>query len=54
MKLGRVPKLDIRNTATAKKKKKKKNDDNVMSKNCDVTGIFLIYGQLGAIQKLGS
>ena len=25
-----------------------------MSKNCDVTGIFLIYGQLGAIQKPGS
>ena len=52
MKLGRVPKLDIRNTATTKKKKKK--DDNVMSQNCDVTGIFLIYGQLGAIQKPGS
>ena len=48
MELG---KLEKRNKATSKKKKKKKKGDDVMSANCDVTVIFLIYGQFGAIQK---
>ena len=29
----------------------KKFDDDIMSANCDVIVIFLIYGQSGAIQK---
>ena len=44
MKLGPVTKLDKRN-----KTSKKKKDDDVMSANCDVIVIFLIYGQSGAI-----
>ena len=45
MKLGPVTKLDKR------KKNVKKIDDEVMSKNCDIIVIFLIYGQFGAISK---
>ena len=50
MKLGPVTKIDKRNKATSKKKKKK-NDDDIMPANCDVSVIFQIYGQFGAIQK---
>ena len=39
MKLGPVTKLDNRNNTTSKQ-----FDDDVMSKNCDVITIFLIYG----------
>ena len=46
MKLGPVTKLDKSNKTS---KKKKKFDDDVMSTNCDVIVIFLIYGQSGAI-----
>ena len=45
MKLGPVTKLDKRNKETLKK-----IDDDVISANCDVIVIFLIYGQFGAIQ----
>ena len=45
MKLGSVTKLDNRNKTTSK------NDYNVMSENCDVNGIFPIYGRSGAILK---
>ena len=45
MKLGPVTKHDKRN------KKRQKNDDSVMSENCDVIAIFLIYGKSGAIRK---
>ena len=47
MKLGPVAKFDKRNKTTSKK-----IDDDVMSENCDVILIFLIYRQFGAIQKL--
>ena len=46
MKLGPVTKLDKRN-----KTRSKKFDDDVISKNCDVIVIFLIYGQFAAIWK---
>ena len=46
MKLGPVTKLDKRT-----KKQSKKFIDDVMSTNCDVIVIFLIYTQFGAIQK---
>ena len=46
MKLGPVSKLDERNKTASKK-----FDDNVMSANCDVTVIFPIYDQFGAISK---
>ena len=46
MKLGSVTKIDKRNKTTSKK-----IDDDVMLENFDVTVIFLIYGQLGAIRK---
>ena len=49
MKLGPVTKLDKRNKTTSKN-----FDDDVMSENCDVTAIFQIYGQFGAIWKLDS
>ena len=49
MKPGPVTKLDKRN-----KKPSKNFDDDVMSTNCDVIVIFLIYGQFGAIWKLDS
>ena len=45
MKLGPVTKLEKRDTATSK------NDDEVMSANCDVIVIFLIYVQFGGIRK---
>ena len=52
MKIGPVTKLDKKNKTTSKKKKKKKeNDDDFMSKNCDITAIFPIHGQFGAICK---
>ena len=46
MKRGLVTKIDKRNKMTSKK-----FDDDVMSANCDVIIIFLIYGQFGATQK---
>ena len=49
MKHGPVTKLDKRNNKTSKKL-----DDDVMSENCDVIVIFLIYGQFGAIWKSDS
>ena len=52
MKLGPVTKIDKRNTETAKKKKK--IDYGAMSANSDVTVIFLIYGQFGAIRSANS
>ena len=46
MKLRTETKLD------KKKKETSKNiDDDVMPVNCDVTVIFTIYGQFGAIRK---
>ena len=44
MKLGPVPKIDKRNTATS-------IDDDILSENCDVIIIYSIYGQFGAIRK---
>ena len=41
-----LTKIDKRNKTTSKK-----IDDDVMLENFDVTVIFLIYGQLGAIRK---
>ena len=49
MKLEPVTKLNKRNKAMPKKL-----DDDVMSSNCDIIVIFLIYGQFGAIRKLNS
>ena len=46
MKLGPVTKLDKRNKTTSKE-----FDDDFMSANYDVTVIFPIYGQFGAIRK---
>ena len=45
MKLEPVTKLYKRNKTTLKK-----FDDDVMSASCDITVIFLIYGQFGAIR----
>ena len=45
MKLGAVTKPDKRN------KQLQKSGDDVMSVNCDVIVIFLVYGQFGAFQK---
>ena len=44
MKLQPVPKLNKRNKAMPKKL-----GDDVMSSNCDIIVIFVIYGQFGAI-----
>ena len=44
MKLGPVNKLDKRN-----KTKSKKFDEDVLSENSDVSAIFPIYRQFGAI-----
>ena len=49
MKLGPVTKIDKRNKTTLKK-----YDDDIMLENCNVTMIFPIYGQFGAIQKPNS
>ena len=49
MKLGPVTKLDKGNKTMSKK-----FDDDVMSANCDIIVIFLIYGQFGAIRKQDS
>ena len=46
MKLGPVLKLDKKNKTMSKK-----FGDDVMSANCDVIGIFPIYGQFRAIQR---
>ena len=46
MKLGTVTKFDNGNKTTSIK-----FDNDVISGNCDVIVIFLIYGQFGAIQK---
>ena len=46
MKLGPATKLGKRNKTISKKR-----DDDVMSENCDVIVIFLIYGQFGSILK---
>ena len=48
MRLGPVTKLDRRNKTTSKK-----SDNNIMSVNCGVIVIFLIYSQFGAIRKSG-
>ena len=45
MKLGPVTKPDKRNKTTSTKKM----DDDVMSENCDVTVIFRIFSQFGAV-----
>ena len=45
MKPGPVTKLHKRNKRTSKK-----FENDVMSENCDVIVIFLIYGQFGAIR----
>ena len=44
MKLGPVTKIDKRHKTTSKK-----INDDVMSENCKVIVIFLIYGQFGAV-----
>ena len=49
MKFGPVTKID-----KGKKTTLKKFDDDVMSENCDVNAILLIYGQFGAIRNLDS
>ena len=46
MQLESATKIDKRNTTTLKK-----FVDDMMSENCDVTVIFLIYCQFGAIRK---
>ena len=46
MKLGLTTKIDKRNKTTSKK-----IDDNVMSANCKIINIFLIYGQFGAMRQ---
>ena len=46
MKPETVTKLNKRNKIMLKK-----NGDDVMSANCDVIVIFMIYGKLGAISK---
>ena len=46
MKLGPVTKFEKRNKILSTK-----FDNDIMSTNCDVTVIFLIYGQFGAIWK---
>ena len=45
-KFGPVTKTDKRNKTAPKQ-----FDDDVMSENCDVTVLFPIYGQFGAIRK---
>ena len=47
MKLGPVTKLDNKGN----KSTPQKFESDVMSENCDVIVIFLIYGQFGAIWK---
>ena len=49
MKLGPVSKRDKKSNTMSKDV-----GDDVISKNYDVTVIFLLYGQSGAIQKLDS
>ena len=46
VKLGPVTKLDKKNKTMSKK-----FDNDIMSKNCDVSVIFPIHSQFGAIQK---
>ena len=46
MKLGPVTKINKRNKTTPKK-----FGNDVMSEKCDITVIFPIYGQFGAMQK---
>ena len=46
---GPVTRLDKRSKTMSKK-----FDNDIMSENCDITIIFPIYGQVGAIQKLDS
>ena len=48
MKLGPVTKLDKRNRTS------KEIDHDFMSKNCDITTIFPIYDQFGAMRKPNS
>ena len=48
MRLEPVTKLDRRNKTTSKK-----SDNNIMSINCGVIVIYLIYSQFGAIRKSG-
>ena len=49
MKLGPVTKFNKRNKTLSKT-----FDDDVISANCDVIVIFLIYGQFGATWKMDS
>ena len=49
MKLRPVTKLDKKNKTMSKK-----IGNNVLSENCDVIAIFLVYSQFGAIWKLDS
>ena len=49
MKLGKVTKLNKRNTTTLKK-----NEYDVMLTNCDVIVFFPPYGKFAAIRKLDS
>ena len=46
MKLGPVTKLDKRNQTTSKN-----FEDDVLSANCNLIVIFLLYGQFGAVRK---
>ena len=52
MKLGPVTKTD--KIDKKNKTASKKIDNDVISENCDVSFIFPIYGQFGAIRKLDS
>ena len=45
MKLGPVAKFDKRSKTTSRNR-----NNDVMSENCDITDIFPIYGQFGAIR----
>ena len=49
MKLGPTTKLE-----KTKKTTSKKFGDDIMSADCDMIVVFLIYGQFGAIRKLDS
>ena len=49
MKLGAVTKPDKKNKTTSKT-----FDNCIMSRNCDLIAIFLIYSQYGAVWKADS
>ena len=50
MRLGPVTKLN-KTKKKEKEKRPKEIEDDVMPENCDVSTIFLIYSQFGAIRK---